>query len=171
MTVLLTINGLLLSHEEVGELEQSYGYASGGFATLRMASGRGLRQKAWRKRSTTIQGSGWIPPALSHIDWDMPVTIGCVAAMGLKSATPAIVLPVARRNDVAPYGFAILADGTSVPASASVAGDIMTLATIAGAVQYTGYYYPVLEILSEGPQHSEGAVTATYSWSISGEEV
>ena len=167
--VLLTLNGLPLPIEVAGEITQTY-EPMGGFATLRMADGAGLRQSRWRKLRTQLSSSGWIPPALAGIDWDQPVEIGCIEPRGLIDTTNVFTLPAIRRTDLAVRGFSV-ADGCSTPARVEVEGDTATLAPAAGATHYAVYWYPLITALSDGPREQWDITGAVAGWEITAEEI
>lgn len=56
--------------------------SAGGATNLRMANGAIVRQVAWEKLSITLTCSGWVPPALSSIDWSEQITLTVPAAGG-----------------------------------------------------------------------------------------
>jgi hypothetical protein len=154
MTPRLMINGVVVALESSESLSQRYGWV-GGFTNDRMMDGSLDGQQTWRKRSTTITGAGWIPPALEGIDWSAPVTVDCVQQVAINSPAAVIVLPTARRADVAPFAFAVMADvvtphGQLVPTPSSLAGDVLTITPVAGALAYQAVYYPRLVCRSAG---------------------
>jgi hypothetical protein len=48
---------------------------AGGSVNLRMADGSIIRQVAWEKDLVTLTCSGWLPPALSSINWANQITL------------------------------------------------------------------------------------------------
>ena len=147
----LKINDVVVAFESMGEISQRYGWV-GGFTNDRMMDGTLDAQETWRKRSTTITAAGWVPAALEGIDWSAPVTVDCVAQVAINSPVASIVLPTARRSDVAPFAFAVSAAGRLVPTDSSLAGDVLTITPVAGAVAYQAVYFPRLVCRSPGHQ-------------------
>lgn len=145
----LKINGVVVAFESMGDISQRYGWV-GGFTNDRMMDGTLDSQETWRKRSTTITGSGWVPAALEGIDWSAPVTVDCVQQVAINSPVATIMLPTARRSDVAPFAFAVSPAGRLVPTDSSLAGDLLTITPVAGAVAYQAVYYPRLVCRSPG---------------------
>ncbi|QDF95204.1 hypothetical protein CJ010_00865 [Azoarcus sp. DD4] len=165
----LVINGIAFPVRAAGRITQTYA-PLGGFATRRTASGRLIAQETWRRISTQISAEGLIPAALDSIDWSGELTIACVATRARQSATPSITLPAARRTDAAPYGFGLVGHQL-VPTAVSMAGDVATLAAVAGASAYTVLYYPLLVMRSAGPQEQYDAAGAVAGFNLSAEEI
>lgn len=166
----LVINGVVLSMPEGFDITQTY-EPLGGFSTLRMASGAGVRQEHWRKVKTTISANGWTPPALDTINWAQSVTIDCTAPRALRSLSNVVALPTSRRPDVAPYAWATMADGTVVEAASQIAGDTMVITPVDSAVGYGVHYWPRLVVFSDGPSQDYDIAAATSAWRLTGEEV
>lgn len=61
--------------------------SGGGATNLRLADGSITRQVAWDKRRVTLTCSGWIPPAISAVDWSAQITIIVPAPGGTSSYT------------------------------------------------------------------------------------
>lgn len=165
----LTINGLALPLASAGEIEQSYAQI-GGFSVLRMADGSAVPQKRWRKLATTLQATGLLPPGLAAVNWDAPVTLGCVGSRAIQSASTTIALPAARRTDAPPYAFAVLAGARVQPTPVDVTEDVASVTAVTGAVGYVVHYYPLLTVLSPGPQERYDALGAVASWTLDAEE-
>ncbi|ANQ83708.1 hypothetical protein dqs_0632 [Azoarcus olearius] len=165
----LMINGLVFPAPAAGQITQTYADI-GGFARRRAASGRLIAQEAWRRISTSISAEGWVPAALDSIDWSGELTLGCIAARARQSDTPSIALPAARRTDAAPYGFAVVGHRL-VPTSLAVAGDLATLAPVAGATAYKVLYYPLLIVRSDGPSERYDAGGAVAGFDLQAEEI
>ena len=103
----LTINGLRLPLRIGAQIQQSY-EDIGGFTLLRLGAGAAVPQQTWRKLRTTLSAQGIAPPGLAAIDWTQPVTLGCIAARSIQSASNVINIPAARRADAPPYGWAVM---------------------------------------------------------------
>lgn len=169
----LSINGVLLPVRAAGAINQDYEDFGGFTATpLRFANGSPLVQQAWRKVRTTLTATGLIPPGLNAIDLTQTVTLGCVSARSIQSASNVITIPAGRRTDAAPYGFALHESGLLRPVSVSLAGDVATLAVVAGAVGYQVLWYPLLTVVAPGGVRSTfDAAAAEAGWQIVAEEV
>lgn len=168
----LSINGLLMPLHVGAQATQEYEDFGGFTATpLRFADGAGLVQEAWRRVRTSIVASGVVPPGLYGIDWSAPVTLGCIAARSIQSASNVITIPVARRTDAAPYGFAITAAGLFKPTPVGLAGNVATLGAVAGAIGYQVLWHPLLTVLAPaGPRLSWDAQGAVSGWQLVAEE-
>lgn len=157
------------------DIDQSY-EPIGGEAISRAIGGLGIKQTTWKKWRTTISGSGWIPAGLDSLDPAAQLVIGCIVprAVPCVFATRQATLPAARRNDSGhlPWGQALLADGSLVTTTASLAGDVATVASVPGAVAYRALYLPSLTCwLTHRPTDSGNRSDASYRWEIVAEEV
>lgn len=167
----LTINGLRMPLRIGAQIQQSY-EDIGGYTLLRLGAGVAVPQQTWRKLRTTLSVQGIAPPGLAAIDWTQPVTLGCVATHSTQSVSNIINIPTARRADAAPYGWAVMPDGLLRPTPVAVAGDIATLAPVAGAAGYQVLWYPLLTVYAvAGVQTSYDAVGAVAGWELVAEEV
>lgn len=167
----LTINGLRLPLRIGAQIQQSY-EDIGGFALLRLGAGAAVLQQAWRKLRTTLSAQGIAPPGLAAIDWTQPVTLGCIAARSIQSASNVINIPAARRADAPPYGWAVMPDGLLRPTPVAVAGNVATLIPVAGAAGYQVLWYPVMTVYAlAGVQASYDAAGAVAGWELIAEEV
>lgn len=156
------------------DIEQAY-EPIGGEALLRSISGTGIKQMTWQKTRVTTSGNGWLPAGLESIDTSEPVELACVVPRSLPAnlATRQATLPAARRNDAGcvPWGVAILADGGTVKTTATLVGDVATLAAVAGAVAYQAMYLPKISVWASRPTDSGTRGDASYRWQIVCEEV
>ena len=120
----------------------------GGEAILRAVSGRGILQRTWRKTRVITSGSGWVPSGLQSLDFDAQHAVACIVPETIPAvfATRQATLPTTWRADAghAPYGLAQLPGGQTVEAAATLAGNVATVAAVAGAVAYQVGYYPLL---------------------------
>lgn len=164
----LTINGIVFPVPSAGEIEQTYTDV-GGFSNRRLASGALLYQERWRKVESSITGSGWIPAALASIDWTAQITVGCIATRALQSLGRVFNLPAGRRLDAAPYGFAHVGHRLA-PTAVALAGNVATLAEVAGATAYSIHYYPVIVGRSDGPQERYDAAGAVAGFDLTVQE-
>jgi len=157
------------------DIEQNY-EPIGGETVVRTIGGTAVKQMTWQKLRTTISGSGWIPAGLASLDASAQLVIGCVVPRSVPCvfATRQATLPSARRSDSGhiPWGLAILADNTVVTTTASMAGNVATVAAVTGAVAYQALYLPSLTCwLMRRPTDSGNRSDASYRWEITAEEV
>lgn len=142
----------------------------GGYTLLRMMSGAAVKQQHWLKLRTSISGDGWIPDGLQALDYSVSMTLKCVAPRAVISASNAIVLPVARRSDAAPWGFVVMSDGSLRDTPGSLAGDTLTLTVVAGAVRYVAHYYPQITVFADPPMQRYDVAGASAGWELTAEE-
>lgn len=156
------------------DIDQQYA-ALGSEAILRAGSGRGIKQMTYHKLRVVTSGSGWLPGGLESLDFAAQHTLRCVVPRGMPVvfATRQATLPAARRSDAGytPFATAIRADGSAVDAAVSVAGNVATVAAVSGAVDYRVAYYPQLTVWAMRPETSGNVGDASYSWSLTCEEV
>ena len=156
------------------ELEQTYA-PLGAETILRTLGGTGIKQMSWTRTRVTTSGSGWIPPGLDTLDTSQQMTLACVIPRSIPAnfATRQATLPAARRSDAGhtPWGVAILADGSAVATTASLAGNVATLAAVTGAVAYVAMYLPSLTVWAQRPTDSGTPGDASYRWEFVCEEV
>lgn len=168
---MLTIGGIAISVEQSDAISQTY-EAIGGRGTLRTMAGGAVRQRNWSKLKTSVSvGEARLPPALAALDIDTPHVIQCVAPRTVFSAVPAVALPAARRADVAPYGFALRADGFMAPVAGTLAGSTLTLAAVDGAVGYSVCYVPELTVLVTSMTERFDYHGAVAGWDLTAEEI
>ncbi len=169
--LMLEIGGVRVAVESSDAIAQSY-EPIGGVATLRTLSGGALRQRNWRKLRTrvTVSDARWAA-ALAGLDEDAVHVMKCLAPRVIASTANAIALPAARRADVAPWGFALLADGFSVATGAAMAGNLLTLTPVTGAVGYQALFVPQLSVLITGMTENFDVRGAVASWDLTAEEV
>lgn len=120
----------------------------GGETILRAVSGRGIPQRTWRKTRVVTSASGWVPSGLQSLDFDAQHAVACITPETIPAnpATRQATLPATRRADAGhlPYGLAQLPGGQTVAADVTLAGDVATVAAVAGATAYQVGYYPLL---------------------------
>lgn len=143
----------------------------------RAVSGRAIKMMTdgFDKLKVTTSGSGWMPAGLQTINRSQQLVIKCILPR-MEMAdfnTRQAVLPAARRSDAghAPWGFAIMPDGSSRKVVATLAGNVATVAATPGAVAYAVGYLPQIVAYVNAPSESGEAGTATYHWEITAEEV
>lgn len=166
----LIVAGLELPYQ-ADAISQTY-ERFGGFTARprRLANGAPIVQHRWEKLRTTISAQHHTPPGLAGLDWTAPFTLACIAGRSVQSLSNAITLPAARRNDVAPYGFAITAAGLQVPTPGSLAGNVLTLTAVAGAAFYKATYFPLLTVTA-GLNERTDQVDLVIGWELTAEEV
>lgn len=138
----------------------------------RFLNGDLWQRKTWGgKLETNITGTGIMPSGFQEVDFDNPIVIACVEALGINSVSNVIVLPVNRRADAGsePQGYAIV-DGELVETTINVVGDTATLGIVAGASQYQARYFPLITCMAEPPEEDLTRGSA-YGWSLIAEEV
>lgn len=134
------------------------------FAAFRQTHGN-------KKLRTTINAQGWEPHGLAGLDYTQPLVLKCVAPRSLTALVNAIALPAARRADVPPRGFALKADGTEVETPLSLAADIATLTTVAGAVAYRVAYFPQITVFATLEEEDTDMNAANFSFTLKAREV
>jgi hypothetical protein len=143
----------------------------GGETILRTISGRGIMQRTWRKTRVVTSGSGWVPSGIQSLDFETQQEVACIAPETVPAdfATRQVEIPWVWRSDGGhlPYGLAQLPGGNTVGASVTMAGDVATVAAVAGAVAYQVGYYPVLTCWLLRPNRSN----TDHAWELIAEEV
>lgn len=168
------IDGNVYPVESRLEFSQSYAPINGS-SIVRMLDGSAIKQRNWIKISTSLSGSGWVPPGLDNegMDYCAEHVLSCAAQRSIVSATNVIVIPSERRTDSGyePVGFAIVKERqVSTPISISV--DTVTLDTVPDATGYQVIYWPEITVLfSEPPQVETDISGAAVSWSLEAEQV
>lgn len=156
------------------EIEQNY-EPIGGESIFRTISGAGLKQMTWQRQRVVTSGSGWLPAGLDTLDTSAQMTLACIVPRTVPAvfATRQATLPAARRSDAGhlPWGIALLADGSPVATTASLAGNVATLAAVTGAVAYQAMYLPALTVWMQRPTDSGNRGDASYRWELVCEEV
>lgn len=156
------------------ELDQTYS-PLGGDGILRTMSGAGIKQQTWRRTQITTSGSGWLPAGLDTLDTSAQLSLSCVVPRCVPAvfATRQATLPAARRTDAGhlPWGIALRADGSAVVTTASLAGNVATLAAVDDAVSYQAMYFPVFTVWASRPTDSGTPHDASYRWELVCEEV
>lgn len=142
-----------------------------GATVLRKLNGAGLKQSNWRKLATTIRGAGWVPPALSSVDWTSPIEISCIQQRMVNSETVNATIPAARRTDVpVPVEAFAVVGGYLVQTEVSVVGNAATATSVSGATAYQFTYYPKFTGYSSGPKEIFDFSIGEAGWSLEVEE-
>jgi hypothetical protein len=143
----------------------------GGFGLLRTCEGTGIRQANWVKHKVTLSGSGSLPPAFTLIDHTVTHTLKLAVGKAIQSASNVIVVPAARRSDVAVEGYAVMSvTGFLVPTAVSIPVNTATLTIVPGAVAYRVVYWPQFTVWIDPPKDDADHRSASHSWSITAEE-
>lgn len=164
-------------------LQYSQDYSNiGGSSVLRMMNGRAIKQTHWSKLTTTISGSGHLPPGLSTLDYSGELLLKCGATRSVTSLTTTVALPKYRNNDIGvpttdldfrmddvyvPQGRAFV-DGFWEPTPVALAGNVATCTVVPGATRYRVDYFPEIVVYFEteptdGYAYSEDSSS---SWSF-----
>ena len=166
----LVIGGIEIPLKSSHQLTQDYEPIQA-VNRVRMMSGALQQQTAWNgKILTTISGSGLIPAGIQSLDFTSTITIKCIAERTVTSASNVIAVPSSRRSDYGVEGRALV-DGVWQSTPVSMATNVATLTTVAGATQYQAIYWPELICFLDPPSENRDARTSTYAWSITAEEV
>lgn len=151
------------------DLEQRY-EPIGPEAILRAGSGRAIKQMTYDRMRITTSANGWVPSGLQSLDFAQTYVMRCIRPESLPASplTRQATLPAGKyRSDAGhtPWGLAELASGNTVPTLATLAGDVVTLTEVDGAVAYQVGYYPEFTVWLTRPSRSG------FSWELSAEEV
>lgn len=156
------------------EIDQSYETLGGEFI-FRTVNGTGLPQTTWKRTRITTSGSGWLPAGLDTLVTTSQLVLSCIVPRSVPAAlaTRQCTLPAGRRSDAGhlPWGVAIMSDGSPVSTTASLTGNVATLAAVAGAVAYQAMYLPQFTVWASRPTDSGQRSSASYSWQLICEEV
>lgn len=174
MTMTLKLGTLEIPLLAALDLEQAY-EPIGGEGIFRTVNGSGLKQATWKKTRITTSGGGWLPAGLESLDVNAQLTLSCIVPRAVPAvfATRQATLPAARRSDTGhtPWGIAFLSDGSPVKTTASLAGNVATLAAVSGAVAYQAMYLPQFTVWAMRPTDSGTRGDASYRWQLVCEEV
>lgn len=167
----LIIGGVTVPYRAGHSMRQAFSRLPGGTSTLRMADGSGVKQQAWRKQKTQINGMGWVPNALQSLDYSQPLQLHCIAPLTVSGPAPVIELPASRRSD-AGYEPKALAwvGGEAVEVELEISGNTATATTVAEAEFYQVSYWPVMMVFAEFEENTDTA-TGVISWQLACEEV
>lgn len=80
----LIINGVELTQLARLDFQQTFERLDAGSSLRRRANGAAMTMSRWERWSTSLSGSGWIPPALLSIQRGIPFTIHSVAPVALR---------------------------------------------------------------------------------------
>lgn len=138
---------------------------------LRLSDGTGIKQTRWKKKGTTISGSGALPAGFDALNFGLEMAIWCVKEVEIASSSNVIALPANRRTDITPLGFAVV-NNRMVPTPVSVSvGGVATLTAVAGATGYRVYYYPILTVFASLNPETGDINNADHGWELTAEEV
>lgn len=170
MTPALIISGYVVPARAALGIAQTYEQI-GGVARQRMLDGSLIEQVSWRRWRTQLSGAGQVPSGLGGLHGAH--TIACVAPHQAGGAGPAITLPMDARSDAPLAGYAtVMRGGVAViePAAASIAGRVVTLSPVVGAVSYQCAYYPLLTGFVTDAQDHIAYADGRWGWSVEIEE-
>jgi hypothetical protein len=139
---------------------------------LRARDGTGIHQYRWRKYQTAINGQGIMPDGLDGLDLSVSHVIDCGISLSVSGAGASLTIPRAFRTDgvYAPAGMAVIGDNVQ-PTNVSMAGSVATLTAVSGATGYHIVYFPSLTCYITALDRSLDDATATWSWSLTAEEL
>ena len=134
----------------------------GGFSTIRMMDGTGIKQSQWQKLRISISGSGGIPPGITDLDYTKVITLKCGAPRAITRATNSFTVIPPHRTDTGytPIVFKL------------VEGFWVSLDATGTGTKFLMIYYPQINAIVNPPQESytwDGASPS--SWSIIAEEI
>ncbi|MDT4813953.1 hypothetical protein FQZ97_469480 [compost metagenome] len=157
--------------QSAGPIRQRY-EAMGGSGELRLSGGTGIKMTHWSKTATSCSGAGPLDPGLDALDYSQPLELLCVQPRAMFGTAREFTLPAAaaRRADVAPWAWARVGDGW-VDAAVALAGDLATVAEVAGASGYRVFWLPRLVVFTDGVVSEFDENTGYYDWSLEAREV
>lgn len=141
----LIINGIELPQQSRLSYQQTYELLEGGHTSQRRADGSLVTMSRWQRWRTSINGGGWIPPALLGLPIGVPFEVHAVAPIALM---PGEVLPTgwSARTDW-PESMYVDRRGVEV----RIVYPILTIVTVVGARLITGGANPTWELTGEEP--------------------
>lgn len=146
--------------------QQTYG-SIGGYAIHRMMSGRAVKMTNWSKLTTTISGSGRIPPGLQALDYSQEMTLKCGASLSHMTNALSVSLPPNRSDGIyVPYAYAWKDDAWTA-ADVTIGG---VITPVAGASKYLVCYFPEISVVVNPPDISHDFGNMTTGWSLTAEE-
>jgi hypothetical protein len=74
----LELGGIVIPITSAHEFSQNYA-PLGGSIVLRMLDGGAVKQQHWEKLSTSISGSGVLPPGIENLSFKDPLVLKCGA--------------------------------------------------------------------------------------------
>jgi hypothetical protein len=141
----LIINGVELPQRSRLDYQQTFERVDGGANSRRMAGGRLFTTGHWEAWRTTIQGGGWIPPALLSLSRGVPFELHCVAPIALL---PGEDLPAGWSARV-DWPECTMIDERKV--EVRLVFPVLTVVTLTGARLVTGGTNPSWELEMETP--------------------
>lgn len=186
----IIIDGIELPIEMIAGFSQDYEYHHNS-TTHRCMDGTPYRQSTWKKLTTNISGSSWIPSVIQELDYDHIHEIKCASPIS-KTLTinpvtdslnntyaAAMKLPVCRQeggyNDIFVFAYV---DNETVPVTFNViddavvgVGSYIVIPGIQDASYYIVTYQPIINALIDPPKQSLDSAGSVYSWSITAMEV
>lgn len=153
------------------EIKQNYS-PLGGRALIRTLNGTGVRQSHWRKTKIVTTGTGWIPAGLQELNYDQSMVLKCSAARQQQSGSNVFALPTTRRSDVGftPLGAALVNDSW-VESSVVVVVNTATVQIVPSATGYRVVWFPEFTVHADPPTEDNDLAEATFSWTLTAEEV
>lgn len=145
----------------------------GGASIRRMMNGRGVKQSHWNKLQILLSAEGMSPPGLSQLDYTGILVFKSGVPRAIRSDSNIITLPAARRSDAGflPFGKAYFPRGSSVFTPVSIVSNTATLTTVSGAISYSVFYYPEINVIGDPPNEEFDESSGDFSWSLTLEEI
>lgn len=143
----------------------------GGSSELRMADGAGYKQTHWRKTRISASSSGYLDPALEHLDYSRPLELWCIKQLMVGGSALAYEIPPAdkRRPDLDPLGFALVGVRW-VETPLVLDANVATLTPVPGASRYRVGWYPRYLVLTDGVLSEFDEARGVYDWSLEARE-
>lgn len=166
----LLINGIEVCIQSGHDLQQSYAPVEGGIYRQRTLNGRLSITQGWSKLKTSLSAAGWTPALISTLNRYDTYELACCMPRVIDQVSHQVILPAARRGDVAPRGYALV-DGQLQPSAVSLVGNMATVQLVPNATLYRVMYWPLLLVSFSTLNESLDASGAVYAWQIEAEEV
>lgn len=145
----------------------------GGASIRRMMNGRGVKQSHWNKLQILLSAEGMSPAGLSQLDFTGSLLFKSGVPRAIRSDSNIITLPAARRTDTGflPFGKAYFPRGASIATALSIVSNTATLTVVSGAISYSVFYYPEINVVGDPPNEEFEESSGDFSWSLTLEEI
>lgn len=172
----ISIGGLSVPLDSVLSFSQTYRPIERSTVHRLGVVGLGVKQTLYTgKLATTINATGWTMPGLSGLDRSLQHELLCGATLSNSGGLNNIQIGNSnrRRSDSGfePVAYAIFpADQVKTPVSVDSSGNCSVTA-VTGALYYKVDWYPKLTVIVTDLVEDTQADVATYTWSLTAEEV